>query len=546
MPKNYRLPTPPLWSAVCATVSMALLGGCQGSAADAAIDEQSIDASASEALSASSGGSTIKPASGANKCMNTFYSHEENGSAVEISACTGSSAQKWFYADNALKVFGNKCLDVVDGVAKNGTQLQIWDCVPGSTNQKWVLSGNMFVWNNQWCLDLTGGNLADGQRLQIWSCDKNNTNQKWNFSGSPTNSSPPATSNPSPAPAPVPTPAPAPAPSQASGQPSNSINVLDYGVRGDGNTDNTGALQNAFNNARSLGKSVWIPAGTYKHSGIITLNGISVTGAGTSTALHATNQTNSAVVLTGNGASLSNVFTAVSAGTRSSQPYDCAVLIINASNATISNISVQGASANGIRIDNSSNCKVYQSIVNGSNADGIALVNGATNNLVQRCQVSNASDDSFSSDSYPNERQNSGNTFDSCYAGANYKQGRSYALMGSAKETIKNCVANGSHWHGIIAGTDPQSTTQVGYGFNISNNLVTAFASGLPVMVTSDGGFNQASNAGGIAYVSGTTTSGDAASKLGWSPITNLPSPSTFSSYTGGGPGSSNTPGNRQ
>jgi hypothetical protein len=220
-------------------------------------------------------------------------------------------------------------------------------------------------------------------------------------------------------------------------------------------------------------------------------------------------------------------------------------LLIGAHNATVSYVSVQGASANGIRIDSSSGCNVTKSFINGSNADGVAIVNGSTGNSVNNVQVSNASDDSFSSDCYPGEPQSSGNTFANCYAGPNYKQGRGFALMGSAHETIVNSVSIGSLWHGIIAGSDPGSTTQWGSGFTIGNNLVMGNASGLPVMITTDGGSSYSGD-GSLANVYGTMTSGDPASVLGWAPITNVPSPDTFSSYTGGGPGSNNTPGNRQ
>lgn len=100
-----------------------LMVGCAG-APDAALDGATLESSGTSALSASGGG-TLTPVAGGNMCLNTFYSHEENGSAVEISTCTGTSSQNWDYSNGALKVFGNKCVDVIDGVAKNGTQLQL-------------------------------------------------------------------------------------------------------------------------------------------------------------------------------------------------------------------------------------------------------------------------------------------------------------------------------------------------------------------------------------------------------------------------------------
>jgi parallel beta-helix repeat protein len=326
--------------------------------------------------------------------------------------------------------------------------------------------------------------------------------------------------------------------------PSGALNALDLGVQGDGKTDDTQALNAALAMAKKAGVPLYLPPGTFNHSGAIIADGVSIVGAGSSTVLHATSPTHSAVTLTGNGPSLSNVSTTVSAPNRSSQPQDCAVVVQFAQGANVSNVSVQGAAANGIRLDRASGSTIANNIVNGSNADGIALVNGSTNNLITRCEVIHASDDSFSSDSYPGEPVNTGNVFDGCYAGPNHLQGRSFALMGSVGETIRNSVSEGSLWHGVIAGTDPNSTTTVGSGHTVENTLVLRNASGLPVAFTDDGGVTPTKNAA-VGTQSGITTSGDPASVLGWTPTLDVAKPSTFSSYTGGGPGAANTPGAR-
>ncbi len=49
------------------------------------------------------------------------------------------------------------------------------------------------------------------------------------------------------------------------------VNVLDYGAKGDGVTDDTNAIQNAVNNT-PFGGSVFFPHGTYKISSAITVN----------------------------------------------------------------------------------------------------------------------------------------------------------------------------------------------------------------------------------------------------------------------------------
>lgn len=329
--------------------------------------------------------------------------------------------------------------------------------------------------------------------------------------------------------------------------PAGALDATTLGVKGDGSTDNTPALQNAINQAKASGQALYLPPGTYNHSGGIKADGVKIVGAGSGTVLNATSPFGGAITLTGEGAGLSNLAVNSPSDTRSSQPRDAAVLLQDANKATISNLSIQGASSNGIRLANSNNCSITSSFVNGSNGDGIALTAGSSNNLVQGCQVENAGDDSYSDDSYMGEKQDSGNTFDSDYAGPNFTQGRGFALMGSTNATVKNCVSDGAKDYGIIAGTDPNSATQAGSNFTLQNNLVTnnGAGSGKPTLLTTVGDVVGAQNDPSLGTVSGTQTSGDAQGLLGWSPLTTFTARSAFSAYAGGGAGSNNQSGNR-
>ncbi|KAG7091228.1 hypothetical protein E1B28_010279 [Marasmius oreades] len=89
-----------------------------------------------------------------------------------------------------LKVFGNKCLDVKDGVNQDGTKLQIWTCSDKNPNQQWIpVDGVLFNdFTFQWagtnkCIDLTDGNINDGNQIQIWTCDINQENENQKFGG---------------------------------------------------------------------------------------------------------------------------------------------------------------------------------------------------------------------------------------------------------------------------------------------------------------------------------------------------------------------------
>ncbi|KAJ7927061.1 ricin B lectin domain-containing protein [Mycena leptocephala] len=83
-----------------------------------------------------------------------------------------------------IRIFGDKCIDVTDGVNADGTKLQIWTCTEGNANQQWISppaggAPSIFQWNGtDKCLDLTDGNIADGNVLQIWTCSFG-THQNW-------------------------------------------------------------------------------------------------------------------------------------------------------------------------------------------------------------------------------------------------------------------------------------------------------------------------------------------------------------------------------
>lgn len=300
-------------------------------------------------------------------------------------------------------------------------------------------------------------------------------------------------------------------------QPPNSISVADFGAKGDGSTDNTQALQNAFNAAAAQGKSVYIPPGTYNHSGTLSVNGVSVSGAGSKTVLVATNPNEEAIKL-GSNSSLSNIKTSTSAGARDSQP-DQAAIDVTGANVSVSNVTTLGAQSNGIRLDGATGAKISHNLVEGSNADGIALMNGSSNNTVSGNEVYQAGDDSYSDDSYTFDgKQDTGNVFSNDLSLDN-SYGRSFALMGAAGDTIENSVSDGSKWMGIVAGTDSNSRTLNGSGDTIKNNLIVN-TNGDAVDVMGPGGALSQSGAG--MNISGNSSSGSEAAVLGFDPAANL------------------------
>ncbi|MES2355075.1 MAG: glycosyl hydrolase family 28-related protein [Pseudomonadota bacterium] len=323
-------------------------------------------------------------------------------------------------------------------------------------------------------------------------------------------------------------------------QPSDSIsiNVLSHGVLGDGRTDNQAALQKAIDAAKAQGKIAWIPAGTYNHSGVLTLDGAKVQGAGPSTILNATNPDRSAIKLIGNNSSVSSLKTTVVAPNRSSMPDPAAILVQNASNASVTHILVQGAASNGIRLDGAVNSRIFGNLTLGTNADGIALMNGSVGNMVVNNVVYQAGDDSYSDDSYRGDaRQDENNSFIGNVSIAN-AYGRGICLAGSKNDTVKDNIISGSKWMGIYADSDPDSGTMASSGHNIQNNTVINNPNGPLVQATSPGS--------SVSGTKGTGSIPNLPSFLGWNPGELIDRYKFNPTYKPGtGSGANNSGGNR-
>lgn len=97
-------------------------------------------------------------------------SANDNGATVSLQQCTGNPNQKWTFAGGQIKVFGDKCLDVVGGNNVNGAQVQIHTCTGGNPNQLWDYSkwdNTITWWQHGKCLDLAGGDTNPGAKVGI-------------------------------------------------------------------------------------------------------------------------------------------------------------------------------------------------------------------------------------------------------------------------------------------------------------------------------------------------------------------------------------------
>jgi hypothetical protein len=140
----------------------------------------------------------------------------------------------------------------------------------------------------------------------------------------------------------------------------NIIYVTQYGATGNGVTDDQSAIDKAIATAQSSGATVYFGPGNFLHSSPIIANGVKLLGSGPGTVLTASNGANGAVILQGNGPSLSG-FTISSAHMVQQNggwpvdrmPQGSAVWVNSASNFTLSYVTISGAGGNAIDVANS-------------------------------------------------------------------------------------------------------------------------------------------------------------------------------------------------
>ncbi len=112
------------------------------------------------------------------KCVADNGDSSVDGTAVQLSDCTGGASQVWTWSNGTLTHAG-KCLDVIGQGTADGTQVDLWDC-NGGGNQQWTPQpdGTLKGTQSGLCLDDPASSTANGTQLDIWDCN-DGANQQW-------------------------------------------------------------------------------------------------------------------------------------------------------------------------------------------------------------------------------------------------------------------------------------------------------------------------------------------------------------------------------
>jgi hypothetical protein len=178
------------------------------------------------------------------------------------------------------------------------------------------------------------------------------------------------------------------------------FDILDFGAVGDGRTDNTRAVQRAFDYAKANGAAVFIPAGTFNHSGTLVGDGITVFGTGDSSLLKATRYGQEALILRGTGGAVSNIHLSGMDGARGSGVNAVGIFVDGAQQFSIENVHLDHGSDAGIFAMRAGYGHIANNLIENTKSDSIHMTAGSHDIVVEQNRVLHSGDDGIAVVSY--------------------------------------------------------------------------------------------------------------------------------------------------
>lgn len=241
----------------------------------------------------------------------------------------------------------------------------------------------------------------------------------------------------------------------------NGVSVLSYGAVGDGITDDTTALQTAFN-ATTPSKPLIIPDGKiFKHTKILTIKNPNITIGGSGTLLAAT-EAQSSVVITANNVMLRDVTLTTPSTTKRWLAYEQMKLrLANVTGAKIHNIKIEGSAAAGVYVGGSSHFTFTKTQIANTRADGFHITESSHSGTLLDTTVTNPGDDGVAVVSYKAGNvapvQNITITNPKLL---NQKWGRAFSVVGGKNITWNNIYAEKSNAASIYISSEKEYDTQ--------------------------------------------------------------------------------------
>lgn len=249
------------------------------------------------------------------------------------------------------------------------------------------------------------------------------------------------------------------------------ISATDFGAVGDGGTDNTAALQRAFDYAKANNMQVYIQPGNYVHSGVVRADSIVVFGGGDETQLIAVTAGQEALVLTGQNPALYNVQMAGVALSRLDNNKSAQVLVQDASGFTVENVHVVSSSSVGIFTIGGTNGSILHNTIERTLADGIYTTVASSHVTVANNLTIATGDDAISVSSYTGDPDYTHDiTIKNNTVIGNWES-RSITVNGGHNITISDNYIDGGT-AGVAVGSESEWGTRDVYDVLVTGNTI--------------------------------------------------------------------------
>jgi hypothetical protein len=174
---------------------------------------------------------------------------------------------------------------------------------------------------------------------------------------------------------------------------SGFISITEFGAKGDGVTDSRAGIQKAFDYAKAHGVDVFIPAGTFLHSGTLTADGIRVFGAGDNSILKATNYGQEALYLKGNNVALTDLHMIGVGGSRLSSDASQKLVVQGSQNFAIERVHIEHTSTGAMKFNGAAYGRIVDNLIENTHADSIHMTRASHDILVERNRIYHSGDD---------------------------------------------------------------------------------------------------------------------------------------------------------
>jgi parallel beta-helix repeat protein len=220
----------------------------------------------------------------------------------------------------------------------------------------------------------------------------------------------------------------------------NVVSVKRYGAKGDGHSDDTAALQRAFDRVPS-GDVLMFPPGTYRYSNVLVLRKAGIVVEGRGATLQASSAQNESLVVAGSKTAILDMAIDGTGTTRLTTPASTDIEVTGRYVQLVGN-RISGGSSAGIFMYGARDYRIAGNSVSNTLADGIHSTNTSRRGLIEGNTVYNTGDDMIAVVSYTGERP-SGDILINDNHVSNNPWGRGITCVGCTQVTIANNSISG-------------------------------------------------------------------------------------------------------